>query len=75
MSGYVLGMCGHCDALFTSKPEIAPVVLLGGELAPLCQGCVGRFNALRRRNGQAEIVVLPGAYSNDDDNLGIYLGE
>lgn len=73
MSGYVLGMCGHCDALFTSNPDIAPTMVIAGEHAPLCQGCVGRFNAIRRRDGIEEIVILPGAYSNDDDNLGIFL--
>lgn len=69
--GYVLalGHCIGCQRLFGFHPEKVPSVVVDGVREPICQECVNRSNPIRKANGLAEIVPLPGAYepANEED--------
>jgi hypothetical protein len=77
---YAYGTCWSCGNPFWFSPSRVPSLPvdpvtnrppdLGGdagraERQPICAACVDLANARRRRDGEPEIVVLPGAYDPD----------
>lgn len=62
----VYGPCWSCHRMFTFSAERVPSLLVDGEREPLCRSCVERANVLRADKGLEPIVVLPGAYDEDE---------
>lgn len=58
MSYFATGECGRCHNLFTFNPDLVPSL----NNVPFCRNCVEQANPIRKANGLAEIVILPGAY-------------
>jgi hypothetical protein len=58
----MVGTCVGCGRLFGFHPHKVPSVLVKGVREPICLECVHRVNPIRRANGLAEIIPLPGAY-------------
>lgn len=61
---YAMGMgaCFGCKRVFTFNPMRVPSVPIKGSKQPICADCVARVNPMRKANGLAPIVPLPGAY-------------
>lgn len=65
----VIAPCIGCGVPFSFNPHRVPSCsAVTGKREPICQSCVDRVNPVRRKNGLAEIVVLPGAYEPIEEN-------
>lgn len=65
MTGYFIatGACIGCGRAFAFNPNLVPSSsAITGHREPICLRCVERINPVRKENGLAPIVVLPGAY-------------
>jgi hypothetical protein len=62
--GYMslIAACGGCGRIFTSNPNLVPVVVVEGERIPICRSCVEAANPERVKRGLEPIVIQPGAY-------------
>jgi hypothetical protein len=68
--GYVTAMspCIGCKRIFTYNPMRVPSCsAITGKREPICADCVERINPMRKKNGLALIVPLPGAYDACDE--------
>jgi hypothetical protein len=77
-SFFAIGRCICCGRHFTFHPERVPSLTVDGRREPVCRTCVDRINPVRKANGLAEIVPLPGAYKpglEEDDFLFLEGGE
>ena len=59
---FLTASCIVCGLLFTSNPDLVPVVVLDGERHPICRSCVEAANPERIKRGLDPIVIRPGAY-------------
>ena len=62
---WAIGSCVACRRMFAFDPEIVPSVVVDGVREPLCRGCVGEANVVRREQGIPVIVPMRGAYSEE----------
>jgi hypothetical protein len=78
---FAFSSCWSCKRAFTYDPERVPSIPidpttnlpsdLGGDAArvvrqPICRACIDLANAQRLVDGREPIVVLPGAYPDED---------
>jgi len=69
--GYALasGRCIGCDQIFSFNPVRVPSSsAVTGEREPICEACVVRINAVRKKKGLPPVVPLPGAYEAADES-------
>ena len=70
---FALSPCFGCGRPFVYHPQKVPSLLVNGVREPVCEDCVDRANPLRKQNGLAEIVPLPGAYEPGNEDEAVLL--
>ena len=61
-----MGECAGCHALFTFNPVRVPSVVINESREPICRTCIERANPERAKRGLPAIVILPGAYEEEE---------
>ena len=64
----MLGPCFICGNLFTFNPKTVPSVRdSDGVKHQVCRNCIGRANAIRKKNGLEPLTYAVDAYAACDE--------